>query len=364
MNIAVILEHPNSDAYSGGRYHGWFVACGLFELGHHIDVITQRLPPFFDTLRDDYLVPEVHQHHIHRPDLDITEGGDYQYDLVVGYPILASEWALNAARKVGVPCYNWILDCESLCKKYAPAVGNRMHYGPSHTKALRDSDKLLSISNYAVPFIKEWTGNQNTVGLMGCVNSRLAASVQTEKTDRLVAITRRTEHKRFDDLCYVAKKLGIHIDVITSFGARQIEDRIAAKGANRWLRVWDSPDDRLKFHLIKQALALLCPSAYEGLGLPMMEALYCGVPVLCYDYGVMREVCEDAALYASWSSPESLTRNVFKFLDDEFLRQDLEMAARRIGPRYSFGAMCKRLKDVFGTGDHWDMTKREVVKEW
>lgn len=358
MKIAFVLEHPQSEAYSGGRVHGWFVACGLEELGHIVTVFTQKAPPFFDTLREYYLVPEMHRYKT-LDRLDVKE-----YDLVVGYPILASAWALDSAKKAGIPCWNWVLDAEPLCKKYAPAVGNRMHFGFSHTKALKDSDKLLSISEYAVPFIKEWTGNKNTIALMGCVNSRCAQSVQTDKTNHFVAITRLTEHKRFDDLCYVARELGVHIDLITSFGKKVIEERLVTQGVHRQFTVWDSPDDATKFRLIKQSVALLCPSAYEGLGMPMMEALYCGVPVVCYDYGVMREVCGNAALYANWSSPESFANKVKKFLKDEYLRLDLEMAARQIGKRYSFEAMCKRLRDVFGFGELWDMTKRELVKKW
>lgn len=356
MKIAFILEHPHSDAYSGGRVHGWLVACGLKELGHRVTVFTHRAPPFFDALLEHYLVPEMHRHRT-------LDGVDVAgYDLVVGYPILASEWALASARKAGIPCWNWILDAEPLCKKYAPAVGNRMHYGESHTKALRDSDKLLSISEYAVPFIKEWTGNENTIGLMGCVNSREAASVQTKKANRFVAITRLTEHKRFDDLCRVAKELKVRINVITSFGRQAVRDRVLSMGAQEYIVVFDSPDDKTKFALIKQSVAMLCPSAYEGLGMPMMEALNCGVPVICYNYGVMREVCGDAALYATWSSPESFGNQVKTFLEDDYKRVDLEMAAQRIGPRYSFEAMCDRLRDVFGVGDLWDMTKRELVK--
>lgn len=351
MKIAFILEHPHSDAYSGGRYHGWLVACGLTELGHHLTVFTHRTPPFFETLRDHYLVPEMHHH-------STLEGLKVKgYDLVVGYPILASKWALDSAKRASVPCYNWILDAEPLCKKYAPAVGNRMHFSRSHTEALRDSDKLLSISEYAVPFIKDWTGNRNVISLMGCVNSGCADSVQTEKRDRFVAITRLTRHKRFEDLCYVACESGIEIDVITSFGRREMEIRAVSQAAHRQIRVWDSPDDATKFELIKRSRALLCSSAYEGLGIPMMEALYCGVPVICYKYGVMEEVCEDAALYANWSSPESLAGQVMSFLQDDFVRLDLEMAARRIGPRYSFESMCRRLEGVFGRDKERDNKK-------
>lgn len=342
MKIGMVVENIPSGVISGGRYHAMLIGCGLTELGHDVTMLTNHNPRFLDLFKL-YNLPKIQ-----KTDIRNLRGGDF--DLVVGYPIIASGFALTAARNAGIPCWNWVLDCESLCKKYAPAVGNRMHFGVQHTAALRNSDMLLSISEYAVPFIKEWTGNENTIGLMGCVNSREAVSVQTEKARRFVAITRLTEHKRFDDLIYVAKELDLQIDLITSFGKGAVENRLAAKDARWHFKIWDSPDGALKFRLIKQAMALLCPSTYEGLGMPMMEALYCGVPAICYDYGVMREVCGDAALYATWSSPESFVEQVRAFLKDDYKRLDMEMAARRIGERYSFEAMCKRLKDVFGVG--------------
>lgn len=357
MKIAFILEHPQSTIYSGGRVHGWLVACGLTELGHLVTMFTHRMPPFFQSLQAHYDTPETRQ-------LRSLEGIDVNgHDLVIGYPIRASSWALRSAQAAGIPCYNWVLDDEYLCKKYAPAVGNKMHYGPDHTRALAESDKLLSISEYAVPFIKKWTGNPNVIGLMGCVNSRVAASVQTETAwpDEFVAITRTSAHKRFDDLVYLSEKLGIAINVITSFGKDALLMRI--KGLKDRITVFDAPNDAKKFLELQRAAALLLPSAYEGLGMPMMEALYCRVPVICYDYGVMREVCEDAALYASWSSPESLADKVSLFMTDRFVRADLEMAARRMSARYSFEAMCKRLHAVFGTGEMWADFARPVVRK-
>lgn len=59
--------------------------------------------------------------------------------------------------------------------------------------------------------------------------------------------------------------------------------------------------------LYRRAALVLVPSDYEGFGLPVIEALACGAPVLASDIGVLREVGGDAAMYrpvadiASWS---------------------------------------------------------------
>lgn len=70
-----------------------------------------------------------------------------------------------------------------------------------------------------------------------------------------------------------------------------------------------APTARLVFHngidddayrsLLRESTALVHASRAEGYGLPLMEALCAGTPVVCSDLPIFREVCADAALYAT-----------------------------------------------------------------
>jgi glycosyltransferase involved in cell wall biosynthesis len=55
---------------------------------------------------------------------------------------------------------------------------------------------------------------------------------------------------------------------------------------------------------------MIYPSWYEGFGLPVLEALAAGVPVVASDIPALREVAGDAALYAPPSSIEALTQAI------------------------------------------------------
>ena len=67
--------------------------------------------------------------------------------------------------------------------------------------------------------------------------------------------------------------------------------------------------------LYNQAVGFIFPSIYEGFGLPPIEAMNCGCPVLVSDIPVMREVCGKGAIYFNPYDKESIRNTIEKFLN-------------------------------------------------
>ena len=74
----------------------------------------------------------------------------------------------------------------------------------------------------------------------------------------------------------------------------------------------------------QSAYAFVFPSRYEGFGIPPLEAMSFGCPCLCSNAASIPEVCGDAALYFDPDSLSSLTAQVTKLRDNQFLREDLK----------------------------------------
>jgi glycosyltransferase involved in cell wall biosynthesis len=75
--------------------------------------------------------------------------------------------------------------------------------------------------------------------------------------------------------------------------------------------------------LYSAATAFAFPSLYEGFGLPVLEAMACGTPVLTSNVSATAEVAGDAALLVDPLSQDSIRDSLRRFLADAHLRMDL-----------------------------------------
>lgn len=71
------------------------------------------------------------------------------------------------------------------------------------------------------------------------------------------------------------------------------------------------------------AVLFLYPSLRESFGIPLLEAMACGVPVVTSNSSPMTEVAGNAALYAEAANPESIAENIDMLLNNEQYRQQL-----------------------------------------
>jgi glycosyltransferase involved in cell wall biosynthesis len=88
--------------------------------------------------------------------------------------------------------------------------------------------------------------------------------------------------------------------------------------------------------LLSGAELFAFPSLYEGFGLPPLEALACGAPVLCGDTSSLPEVVGEAALLVDTRSTASLAAGLVRLLNDAVLRETLRAAGPRRAAQFSW----------------------------
>jgi glycosyltransferase involved in cell wall biosynthesis len=91
--------------------------------------------------------------------------------------------------------------------------------------------------------------------------------------------------------------------------------------------------------LYQGALALVYPSFYEGFGLPVLEAMSLGCPVIASGTSSLPELAGDAALFVDPGKPESIRRAVERMLREPDLRARLSLAGRERARSFSCESM-------------------------
>ncbi|WP_375443413.1 glycosyltransferase family 4 protein [uncultured Fibrella sp.] len=95
------------------------------------------------------------------------------------------------------------------------------------------------------------------------------------------------------------------------------------------------------------ATVFLCPSLRESFGLPILEAMACGTPVLTASTSAMPEVAGEAALLADPASPEEMAGQLARLLTDTDLRADLRQRGLDRAALFSWANTAKQLLTIY-----------------
>lgn len=101
-----------------------------------------------------------------------------------------------------------------------------------------------------------------------------------------------------------------------------------------------------KAALLSGAEALVYPSLYEGFGLPLLEAMACGTPVVTSDRSSLPEVAGDAAVLADPDQPEAITAAIDRVLSDGDLRKRLREAGIERAARFDWTQTARKTAEV------------------
>lgn len=101
--------------------------------------------------------------------------------------------------------------------------------------------------------------------------------------------------------------------------------------------------------LIKGARALAYPSLYEGFGLPPLEAMAMGTPVLTSNVASLPEVVGEAALQVNPEDVEAIAAGLERLCDDEALRQELKKKGWQRAQLFSWDKAAQQTMELYAT---------------
>src|SRR5262249_36117751 len=133
-------------------------------------------------------------------------------------------------------------------------------------------------------------------------------------------------------------------------GARMdaVQDAAARMGLADWTAFTGFLSDEDFAALLQGCRALMFPSLYEGFGMPPLEAMAFGKPVLCSDVTSLPEVAGDAALYFDPRKPHAIAAAIARIETEPELVASLVARGReRVAAFADTGTMAAQYLDVF-----------------
>jgi glycosyltransferase involved in cell wall biosynthesis len=99
--------------------------------------------------------------------------------------------------------------------------------------------------------------------------------------------------------------------------------------------------------LYRNAVLFVFPSLYEGFGLPVLEAMACGTPVVCSNASSLPEVADDAALIVDPFDVDGLAEAMARMLEDAELRREMAVKGLAQAARFTWQKAARQLMDAF-----------------
>ncbi|MBP1687143.1 MAG: glycosyl transferase, group 1 [Deltaproteobacteria bacterium] len=100
-------------------------------------------------------------------------------------------------------------------------------------------------------------------------------------------------------------------------------------------------------NLYANATALILPSLHEGFGLPIVEAIACGTPILCSDIPPFRELAQSCAIFFDPLRPDSIASAIQGCLASTDLRARFIERSGRLRPRFTWSRVAQETLNLY-----------------
>ena len=206
-------------------------------------------------------------------------------------------------------------------------------------RILKTSKKILTDSHFSKEeIIKKYNIDIENVNVIYCASSiSKINNINKEKSeDYLLFVGGLSKRKNLKNLINAFIELSnknIKLKVVGSDINHLVSDDINQYSNIEYI---DGVSDNQLTKLYSNARMLVFPSFYEGFGLPPLEAMSCGCPVIISDIPVLRELYENSALYVNPYSVKDIKNTISNLLNDNNLSNSLVEQGLEQSEKYSW----------------------------
>lgn len=371
MKFCFIIE--NAWQIGGGDYAQFKYAEHLALRGHEVDVYGQFRKEFMDRMqtaaglrwrfrgalppsfrgagRLNRIWGDLHARGVILPRFRAVRT---RPDVVIGYSKRSAILADRLARGAGLPCAHVVFETPEWMSRDLGRLFDQVNVGPVRREweevreVYRRAAQLLPNSELTRAEVASWTGRPVAPAVYAGLDDPGPIRADHALGDYILYIGRLDVTKNVHDLIdAVARMKRPPRLVIAGRGhdelelqRRAVERGVAAEFAGH-------VSDAQKWQLIRGCRFLVFPTSFEGFGMPPGEALACGVPAVCSDIPILREVYGDHVEYFPLRDVEALAA-VMEDMNtrDTYRRERGEAGRSYVLSRYTWSHCAERLENA------------------
>ncbi len=129
------------------------------------------------------------------------------------------------------------------------------------------------------------------------------------------------------------------------YGIDMIKKELGEYSKNVIILEWLNNDELVKLYNASQAF--LFPSLYEGFGMPIIEAMASGTPVITSDKWSMRELAEGYGILVNPEDPEDIAEKTCKVISTPSLQNELRMKGLEKAKEFNYINVSEKLLKVY-----------------
>ena len=161
-----------------------------------------------------------------------------------------------------------------------------------------------------------------------------------------LVVASRSRHKNYEVVVKAARTIDESVKIVTVGGnfGRVFRNKEMTEIPSNIINIGYVSDQELKA-LYQNSLGFIMPSLYEGFGLPVLEAMRSGCPVISSNAASLVEVAGDAVLYFDPTDANDLVEAICRLISDTSLREELREKGYQHAEKYKWSVTAQKTLD-------------------
>lgn len=207
---------------------------------------------------------------------------------------------------------------------------------------LNQADAIATVSYTSKKYIQENNITKKTITVVRNAPSPLKIKLK-KPTKKLVYMGSFMPYKNVETLILALEFLpNYELHLLSKINPKREKELIETTPKDARIEFYGGVTDQEYKEILSSAHALVTASKEEGFGLPIIEAMSIGVPVICSDIEIFHEVAGNAGLFFNPDSPEDFAKQVRK-LEKKTTRSQMTEKGRAQARKFSWKKSAQEL---------------------